>query len=148
MAFAREVQSPNDGTAGDFQEGVILKSPFVIYFFPFYFILSFPAWGHLFDLPGCSPGVLSLQPSGPASRRRLLVDSLNTPLIGGRRPTSLSIKVGEKAAAGQNGGGFSLPVDSVRLRWSLMLKVLAEELRPGSGHVGAVRCGCRSRWRL
>ena len=31
-----------------------------------------------------------------------------------------------------------MPTDSMRLRWSLMLKVLAEQLQPGSGHVGAV----------
>lgn len=31
-----------------------------------------------------------------------------------------------------------MPADSMRLRWSLMLKVLAEQLRPGSWHVGVV----------
>ena len=101
------------GPPGNFQEGVcfFFNLP-VIYFFPFYFIHSFPAWGHLFDLPVCSPGVLSFQPSGPASRRRPLVDSLNAPLIGGRRPTSLSIKVGERLQrsrlAAASGGAYGL----------------------------------------
>ena len=57
-----------------------------------------------------------------------------------------------------------MPTDSTRQRWSLMLKVLAEQLRPGSGHVGAVagagdavwmqvtladmRHGCSAKWGL
>ena len=142
------------GLPGNFQEGAFLKSPFVIYFFPFYFIHSFPAWGHLFDLPGCSPGVLSFQPSGPASRRRPLVDSLNTPLIGGRRPTLLSIKVGEKAAAGQNGGGFSRCLQTpwgCDGRWCLRCWQNSCSLGLGTWGLSlepVVRCGCRSRWRL